>query len=224
MNIEINEQEVLRYLGHRGQGIGEDIKRLIKECREEVKKEIAPKYIYELFNIKVKDIGVVVEGTNMILKGEAIKKHLSKSNKVALLVVTLGNNIERLTRLYEKSNLTKGLIIDACATTAVEEVCDYAEGLVKDIANKEDKKINFRFSPGYGDLPLDIQREFITVMNANRRIGVMVSDHDLLFPRKSVTAIIGFVNKEEKTKKKSCNECSHYKQCRFRREGTSCGI
>lgn len=224
MNIAINEKEVLRYLGYRGQEIDNDIKLLISECRDEVRRSITPKYIYDIFDVTPKEAGVVVEETNLVLRGKAIYKHLQKSKKAALLVVTLGNGIERLTRLYEKSNLTKALIIDACATTAVEEVCDYVESLVKDIAIKEHQNITFRFSPGYGDLPLDTQRDFINVMNANRRIGVMVSNHDLLFPRKSVTAIIGFIDKDEKVEKKSCSECSHYKNCKFRKVGTNCGI
>ena len=40
------------------------------------------------------------------------------------MAATIGNDIERKTRLYEKTNLTKALIFDACATTAIESVCD----------------------------------------------------------------------------------------------------
>ena len=60
-------------------------------------------------------------------------------------------------------------------------------------------------------------------LDAQKRIGLTVSENNLLFPRKSVTAIIGIVNSKIEKKRKSCNECSNYKNCNFRREGESCG-
>ena len=83
--------------------------------------------------------------------------------------------------------------------------------------------ITFRYSPGYGDLPLDVQNSFLRALDAQKKIGLTVSENNLLFPRKSVTAIIGIVDSEIKNKRKSCNECSNYENCNFRREGESCG-
>ncbi len=47
--FEINKEEVLRYLGYRGQEINEEINEeinnIIEECRNEVKKLVNPRYI-----------------------------------------------------------------------------------------------------------------------------------------------------------------------------------
>ncbi|WP_090090715.1 vitamin B12 dependent-methionine synthase activation domain-containing protein [Clostridium uliginosum] len=221
--LDINEQEVLRYLGHKGQVVDESIRVMLNECREEIKTLITPRFVYNYNNIKLLESGVEVEGTSLFLIGNDIKEHLKNSKECVLMAVTLGNEIEKKTRLYEKTNLTKALILDACATTAVEEVCDYVEDIIRKEANLKDKGITFRYSPGYGDLPLDIQNNFLRALDAQKKIGLTVSSHDLLFPRKSVTAIIGIVNKEVKVKKKSCSECSNYSNCKFRREGETCG-
>lgn len=221
--LEINKDEVLRYLGHKGQDIDENLLNTIEECRVEVKKVINPRVVYTYKNIKSIEDGVEVITTNLILTGKDIKEHLKDSTECVLMAVTLGNEIERQTRFYEKTNLTKALILDACATTAVEEVCDIIENSVKEKAVLSGMNITFRYSPGYGDLPLDVQNSFLRALDAGKKIGLTVSENNLLFPRKSVTAIIGIVNNGIEKKKKSCVECSNYENCSFRREGESCG-
>lgn len=221
--IDINKEEVMRYLGHRGQEVDQNLLNIIEECRQEIKKIITPRVVYTYKNIKAIDDGVEVITTNLVLKGNDIKEHLNNSTECVLMAVTLGNEIERQTRLYEKTNLTKALILDACATTAVEEVCDIVENRVKEKAILEGMNITFRYSPGYGDLPLDIQNSFLRALDAGKKIGLTVSENNLLFPRKSVTAIIGIVNNGIEKKRKSCKECSNYENCSFRKEGESCG-
>lgn len=221
--LEINKCEVLRYLGYKGQEIDENMNQIIDECREEIKKLITPRTIYEYRNIKLMDEGVEVINTNLILKGKDIIEHLKNSKECVLMAVTLGNEVEKKTRLYEKINLTKAFILDACATTAVEEVCDAVESIVRKKAIITGMDVTFRYSPGYGDLPLGVQNNFLRALDAQKKIGLTVSENNLLFPRKSVTAIIGIVESGMKKKKKSCNECSNYNNCSFRREEESCG-
>jgi hypothetical protein len=221
--LDINKEEVLRYLGYKGQDIDENMNNTIEECRDEIKKVIMPRVVYSYKNIKLSDDGVEVITTNLILKGNDIKEHLKNSTECVLMAVTLGNEVEKRTRLYEKTNLTKALILDACATTAVEEVCDIVENSVKEKAILSGMNITFRYSPGYGDLPLDVQNSFLRALEAQKKIGLTVSENNLLFPRKSVTAIIGIVNSGIEKKRKSCKECSNYENCSFRREGENCG-
>ena len=222
-DLEINREEVLRYLGYKGQDIDENMASIIEECREEIKKVITPRVIYTYKNIKPNKEGVEVDTTNLILRGDDIREHLKNSNECVLMAVTLGNEVEKKTRLYEKINLTKALILDACATTAVEEICDIVEDRVKEEAVVSGMDITFRYSPGYGDLPLDVQSSFLRALDAQKKIGLTVSENNLLFPRKSVTAIIGIVNQGIKKKEKSCKECNNYENCSFKREGESCG-
>ena len=50
--------------------------------------------------------------------------------------------------------------------------------------------MRWRFSPGYGDWPLEQQPELIRVTKCES-IGITLSESKMLVPRKSVTAIIG---------------------------------
>lgn len=81
-------------------------------------------------NIELIEDGVRVVDTNLILAGKDTRTHLNYSTECILMAITLGNDIEK-TRLYKKINLIKALILDACATTAVEEVCDIVKNKIK---------------------------------------------------------------------------------------------
>ena len=48
-----------------------------------------------------------------------------------------------------------------------------------------------RFSPGYGDLPLELQKCVFDVLSPEKQIGVFLSDSFIMSPSKSVTAFVG---------------------------------
>lgn len=221
--LSIPKKEVLRYLGHKNQEINGNIDRLIDETIEEAKELIAPKKVVARYRITIKDTGVYLDNTNLVLTGEDIKNHLKYSKDIYIMAVTLGSVIEKKIAYYEKIDLTKAIILDSCATTAVEEFCDYIEEDIKKIAENENMGITFRYSPGYGDLSIDIQKDFLDTLNATKVIGLTVSRHNLLMPRKSVTAIIGLIPKDKELNKRTCEVCSNYENCKFRKEGVSCG-
>lgn len=221
MNIDI--KEVLRYLGHKNQVIGESTKELVKECVEETRKIAKSNYIYSYYDIDKKDNFVSLLNTNVVLMGKDICAHLEYSNKCVVMAVTLGNEVEYKIRYYEKTNLTKALIMDACATVAVEELCDEVEEKIKEEVLKMGLGITYRYSPGYGDLPIELQPKILNLLEAQKRIGLTVSDNFILLPRKSVTAIIGIQGLEHKRLHPGCRVCRNNKYCHFRKEGDYCG-
>lgn len=221
--LKIPKDEVLRYLGYRSQQIDEELDKLINLTIEECKFLIAPKFITSKFKVELVDGGVKLLGTNILLSGNDIKGHLKYSKECVLMGVTIGGIIEKRINLYSKTNLTKSLILDSCATTAVEEICDRIEEYIKNEVLKKGESITFRYSPGYGDLSLDVQKDIINTLNAEKTIGLTVSAHNLLMPRKSVTAIIGLIPRDKEVRKKSCEVCKNYESCSFRKEGIVCG-
>ena len=61
------------------------------------------------------------------------------------------------------------------------------------------------------------------MISSEKRIGETITRQHLLFPRKSVTAIIGIGNKEVKSKERDCSKCIMYNSCNFKKGGKSCG-
>ena len=54
-----------------------------------------------------------------------------------------------------------------------------------------------RFSPGYGAVPLSVQREFFNLLACEKLIGVCLTDTLLMTPTKSVTAFVGMKDRKE---------------------------
>ncbi|MCY6485032.1 methionine synthase [Clostridium aestuarii] len=218
----IDKKEVLRYLGHKNQIIQEQLNLLIDQCIEEVKQYTKPKYTFGVFDIKKNDEGVELLESNLIFKGKDIKEHLKNSDMCAVMAVTLGSLVDSKIRYYEKFNLTKAVIWDSCASVLIEKICDEAECEIRKIAKNIDLGITYRYSPGYGDFPIDIQEKILNTLQAQKNIGLTATENSILIPRKSVTAVIGFQDKSITSEHPGCTVCSNYETCEYRRGGDYC--
>lgn len=220
-NLSIDKNQILRYLGYRGQEISNEIHSLIEECIKEIKTLVSLRSTYKYSKVEINNQVNLID-IDLKLEGKDIIRHLEKSNKCCVMAATLGSEVDRKILYYEKVNMTKAVILDACATTAIEEYCDFIEDEVKKVVEKDQLNINWRYSPGYGDLDISIQRDLLKSLDAEKIIGLTVSSHNILIPRKSVTAIIGIIPKEVIVKKKSCNQCNKFDSCKFRKIGEIC--
>ncbi|WP_434297391.1 methionine synthase [Clostridium sporogenes] len=220
-NLNIDKNQILRYLGYRGQEISNEIHSLIEECIKEIKTLVSLRNTYKYSKVEINNQVNLID-IDLKLEGKDIIRHLEKSNKCCVMAATLGSEVDRKILYYEKVNMTKAVILDACATTAIEEYCDFIENEIKKEAVEDELNINWRYSPGYGDLDISIQRNLLKSLDAERTVGLTVSSHNILIPRKSVTAIIGIIPKEVIIKKKSCNQCNKFSSCKFRKIGEIC--
>lgn len=220
MKLEkINRGEAFRYMGQRGEASAE-LREVAEECEKRLLSAISPKLVYAVFDIENGE-EISVLGTPLKLAGESIREHLAGCEKCALMAVTLGSGVDSLLREFESSAMEKAFVADALASAAVEQACDLAEEEIK--ARLGGAHFTWRFSPGYGDLPLGIQRDFLDVLNAQKRIGLTVTDSLILIPRKSVTAIIGISNHELTPKTRGCSTCLIREKCELRKRGEHCG-
>ena len=111
--------------------------------------------------------------------------------KPETLAVTVGDAIEDMvTKRFADGEYASSVLLDAAATTAVEQLADGMEKAIKPKMAAQGYGMRWRFSPGYGDWPLDQQPELIRVTKCET-IGISLSESKMLVPRKSVTAIIG---------------------------------
>lgn len=216
-NFQIKD-EVLRYLGHKDQEIDEITDRLIDESIDEINKIAKARYIYKFFNISQDRKNLNLVESSLELAGDDIKNHLEQSKSCILMAITLGHEVDKKIRYYEKTSLTKAIILDACATAYIEEVCDKV-CIEIESELEEGKVLTSRYSPGYGDLPIGIQNDFLSTLNAKKVIGLNASSHSILIPRKSVTAIAGVIDRDQKIEDISCINCDKYDTCNFSKGG-----
>ncbi len=223
-------EEVLRYLGYRGSKIPPALEDTIGRCMEETCRLASPAYLYRHFSIAREEDGIRLVGTPYSLKGQDIRSHLAGCEEIYLLCATLGLSIDREIRLRMLTTPEEALILDAGATAAIEETADAAEEEIADICKRQGLGITWRFSPGYGDLPLSTQKWLLPLMDAPRKIGLTVTESLLMTPGKSVSAIIGVTHlpstpqQPEKSgnKKNPCERCPNRETCAYRKRGNHC--
>ena len=105
-----------------------------------------------------------------------------------LLCGTVGGAFDRWQRRLAASGAADTLIAQAIGAAAVEKTMDALEAEIKaTLAGGE--TLQPRRSPGYGNMPLAMNREIIERLDAAKRIGVSFTDSMTLLPSKSVTAV-----------------------------------
>ncbi len=215
----INKAEALRYMGCRGEA-DEITKTIVDECERLVISAAMPKFLYRVFDISEDRESLV--GCSIKLLGNSIREHLDGCQKVVLMCATLSIGVDALIRKEQTIDILRGLACDALSSAAIEQVCDYVSQRIQEEFPKYFH--TWRYSPGYGDLPIDMQSDFLDVLDAPRRIGLCTNESAILTPKKSVTAIIGLSTDEIAKKSKGCLTCNMVKTCEFRKRGEHCGF
>ncbi|MBQ6257591.1 MAG: methionine synthase [Clostridia bacterium] len=216
MNVDV--KQALRFAGVKTPD--ENALGAARQAAEQVEKRASPRYTYRVFAVERTEQGVSLPEAGLILPGNLAKTMLAECEKAALLLCTLGAEFDRLLRTAQARDMAQALYIDACGSSFVEQGCDAAE---KEIAaHHPGLYLTDRFSPGYGDLPLSLQRDFLRALNGEKRLGVCAAPSYLLNPMKSVTAVIGLSDKPQPARIRGCAYCAFKQNCAFRERGMTC--
>ena len=133
--------------------------------------------------------------------------------RLPLTHIEEGKMMER----YLKLNITKAAVLQATAAEAIETYCNECQRQIEEEVAKEGLFVRPRYSPGYGDLSLTIQPDFLRVLNAQKTIGLFLSEGGVMQPEKSVTALMGLSRTRIGCTIEGCEVCSK-KDCTFRRD------
>lgn len=163
-----------------------------------------------------------LKGTALELRGHSIAEHLAGARAVGVLAVTIGMGVERELRRLSLTDPVEQVIFDSCGSTIVERAADAAEASLMARAHERGLYTNFRFSPGYGDLPMGTQPVLLASLNAQRRLGITLTDTLLMTPTKSVTAVVGMFETPQPTGHTSCKGCLCFDFCNIRPTGRTC--
>ena len=124
-----------------------------------------------------------------------LKQHLEGCGEILLFACTAGAETDRRIARAKLLSPAKGLLMHAIGAQQVEGGCDrLCERLVRQFP---DCQLTDRFSPGYGDLTLEMQRDVMAALDCGRTVGITLTDSLLMTPSKSVTAIIGMKAREK---------------------------
>ena len=200
----IPREEVLRYLGCPGTEDPATLA-LVEGCSARLLAAARPKWTYRVFDLAVQTDGVRLD-CGLLLPGRDLAAHLRGCSRAALLAATLSAPVDALLRRAQAEDLAAAVALDCCATAAVEAVCDLAEAEIR--VRFPGCSFPFRFSPGYGDLPIELQDPILRLLDAPRRVGLCATDRHILTPRKSVTAVLGISDGEIYPQKRGSASCT----------------
>ena len=218
---QLNIDEALRYMGCPPEKADASLRAQVETCARELLEVVRPRWSYRVVGIGFEPEGVRLEG-GLLLPGADLKRHLAGCNRAAVFCATLGAEVDALIRRAERLDIARALALDCCASAAVEVVCDQIEAELQ--GRFPGCSFPFRYSPGYGDLPLDLQGPLLALLDAPRQVGLCASASHILTPRKSVTAILGVAEGEIEQTKRSCLSCPAQGSCQYRKAGGHCGI
>ena len=207
----LNKQECVRYLGGAKVQMNSAMEQLLDVCQAEVISVCHPKYLYKEIPLDSK-----------FLQGEDIKNHLSGCNKAIVMCATLGVAMDNHIRKSQLTDMAKAVVLDSFGSVAIEQVCTQVDEIIAE--KYKGKFLTFRFSPGYGDFPIEMQQPILQILDAQRKIGLCTNENFLLTPTKSVTAVMGVSDNEIEKKKRGCAVCSLKSSCRYRKAGSHCGF
>ena len=128
-------------------------------------------------------------------ESEGLGKHLAGCSEILLFACTAGAEMDRRIARAKLGSPAKGLLMHAIGAQQVEGACDRLCGRLAELF--PDRVLTDRYSPGYGDLPLSLQRDVFDALECERIIGVTLTDSLLMQPSKSVTAIIGMKERNQ---------------------------
>lgn len=119
-----------------------------------------------------------------------LDRNLAGCRDCYLLCATIGASFDALLRRVSSVSGTDALIAQAVGAAAIEKFVDACEMEVQGYLARGET-LAPRYSPGYGDFPLEANQTILELLDASRKTGVSLTDTLLLVPSKSVTAVIG---------------------------------
>lgn len=207
---KINRDEAVRYLGDSGVKMNQAMESLMDQCEEIILSSAKPKYLYKKIDLQNSDL----------VAGDSVKAHLKGCNEGIIICATLGVDIDKQLRLAQVTDMAKAVVMDSMASVAIEQVCTKLDDIIAD--EYKEYNLTWRFSPGYGDYPIELQESFLRLLDSQRKIGLCTNENSILTPTKSVTAIVGLSKEPIERKRKGCASCNLAKNCKFRKAGSRC--
>lgn len=184
-------KEVARYLGYRRAVPPEaDVSALMEKAAGEMQAVMKAQAVFEIFDLAVVECPQELRFADVALQSRDLGRNLSGCSQVALLAATIGPQVDALIRRHSSLDPVYASILQATGAMYIEELVDLVNSEIKKIAAAQGLKTKPRYSPGYGDVPLQVQKDFFRLLPCTR-IGLTLMDTLIMAPEKSVTAFVG---------------------------------
>ncbi len=185
---ELDRREILRYAKAEDTP---DIAPILDELLAELLPVLDYSAVYSVFDLELREEGCLVG--ELFIGSKALKKALEGCTRVIVFAASVGSKLDRIVNKYLKISPLRALVANAIGAERAEALCDIFSSDMK----AEYGEITPRFSPGYGDLPLELQKSVFELLSPEKHIGLTLTDGFVMTPLKSVSAFIGIKRTEK---------------------------
>lgn len=213
--MEVNRREIFRYLGYGRTEPDERIRALAESCLEELEQETDPKCLFREYPLALSG-GNAIDGGCFQTVSNHLGKNLKDCEKLLVFAATLGVGADQLIQKYSRLQMSRAVVMQAAATAMLEDYCDSVCQAQAEDYEARNLYLRPRFSPGYGDFPLENQKNLLDGLEAGKRIGIKLTNSLLMTPSKSVTAVMGISQRPYRCQVKGCEACGKT-DCIYRR-------
>jgi hypothetical protein len=198
--LKPNNKETARYLGYSKLSAPDSqISSLIEQAATQMHKIINPKAVFQDFELEItfstenqnqKNPIIKLKDTIFQIQSKDLYNNLKNCHKVYLLACTLGPQVDSLIRKTQFTDQVMAAVFQATGAMYIEEVVDFVNNQINQIEKGKNKSTRPRFSPGFGDVSLEVQKDFFSLLPCSK-IGLTLMDTLIMAPEKSVTAFVG---------------------------------
>ena len=185
--IGTDKKMACRFMGCGKEPLSEALEELYEECLEVYMNTADLKAVVRESSVSFQgeDETVFDFGT---VKSSSLRKNLEGCSKAYIFAATAGAEIDRTMKRLSLISEADSMVYSCIASSGIECWCDFINEKLS-----ENRTLKPRFSPGYGGVSLEIQRNIFDFLDVQRKIGVSLTESLMMVPVKSVTAIVGIV-------------------------------
>lgn len=183
------ERNALRDLGIDENDLSSSEKAELSACASEIIEILRPRFEQKSFDIDKKDGRVIIKGCDYQLPGTKVFQHFYYCDRIIIFVATLGAEVDSMISTLEKTDISRSVIMDSIANSALEAFCDSIESQLSEVYTNA---FTSRIAPGDGDIPYELQTDLMALLDAQRKIGITYDEeHNIFTPHKSKIEMIG---------------------------------
>ena len=217
VKLNIRRKEIFRYLGIQNREPDIQTQDLVESVIHELESSIQLREFHQTFPLKVvMDEEHTIDLSCFKTHSRSLEKNLLGCSEVIVMAATIGSKVDMLLRRYSATSASRGVVMQASAAELIESWCDYVNDRLKEEAAGKGLYLRPRFSPGYGDFPLQCQKDIFQALQVEKRVGIALTDSLLMLPSKSVTAVIGAGRENLSCVREGCEVCTK-RNCLYRR-------
>lgn len=156
---------------------------------------------------------------NDFLVGKDINIYAENSNQIAVFLITLNIEVDKILKRLEKIDKLEYIVFDTVCSHYIEEKTESLQKEVSEYLLSKSKYMLNRFSTGYGDYPIEVNEKIVNFLNGNR-LGVHLTEKKMFIPSKTICGLIAAGDKNQSFN--FCRTCNITKECKYLKAGRKC--